>query len=100
MFAKAYLYYKEEKYLDACLKCGELVWKRGLLKKGPGKIPIQFFTSLKNVNCSKQIQNRVHSINIVVSVSGICHGVAGECHNFFKYITWCVLFTDILLDIF
>jgi len=36
MFAKAYLYYGDQKYLDACLKCGDIVWERGLLKKGPG----------------------------------------------------------------
>lgn len=36
LFAKAYLILKEQKYLDACLKCGELVWQKGLLKKGPG----------------------------------------------------------------
>ncbi|PSN54550.1 LanC-like protein 3 [Blattella germanica] len=26
----------EEKYLRSCLKCGELVWAKGLLRKGPG----------------------------------------------------------------
>ena len=36
LMAKAYLYYKEQKYLDACLKIGDLIWKKGLLKKGPG----------------------------------------------------------------
>lgn len=36
MLAKAYLHYKESKYLDACIKCGEVVWNRGLLRKGPG----------------------------------------------------------------
>lgn len=34
LFAKAYLINK--KYLDTCLRCGELVWQKGLLKKGPG----------------------------------------------------------------
>jgi membrane transport protein XK len=36
LFAKAYLYYKDARYLDACLRCGELTWQRGLLRKGPG----------------------------------------------------------------
>jgi lantibiotic modifying enzyme len=36
MLAKAYLHYKDKNYLDACLKCGEAVWTRGLLRKGPG----------------------------------------------------------------
>lgn len=36
VFAKAYLVFKEQKYLDACHKCAELVWKKGLLLKGPG----------------------------------------------------------------
>ncbi|GFS71217.1 lanC-like protein 3 homolog [Nephila pilipes] len=34
--AKAYLRWKEEKYLRSCLSCGEIVWNKGLLKKGPG----------------------------------------------------------------
>ncbi|XP_063709681.1 lanC-like protein 3 homolog [Culicoides brevitarsis] len=36
VFAKAYLVFKESKYLDACHKCADLVWKKGLLLKGPG----------------------------------------------------------------
>ncbi len=36
LFSKAYHYYNEEKYLEACLKCGDLIWSRGLLRKGPG----------------------------------------------------------------
>lgn len=36
LMAKAYLYWKEEKYLRSCLKCGDLVWTKGLLKKGSG----------------------------------------------------------------
>ena len=36
LFAKAYKYWKDEKYLSACLKCGEITWQKGLLKKGPG----------------------------------------------------------------
>lgn len=34
--AKAFLRWKDRKYLDSCLLCGEIVWKKGLLKKGPG----------------------------------------------------------------
>ncbi|XP_021965389.1 lanC-like protein 3 homolog [Folsomia candida] len=36
LLAKAYLHYKDKKYLDACIRCGDLVWNRGLLRKGPG----------------------------------------------------------------
>lgn len=34
--AKAYLVFKEEKYLNSCRKMADLIWKKGLLKKGPG----------------------------------------------------------------
>ncbi len=33
---KAYLRYKEQKYLDCAIRCGEFIWRRGLLRKGPG----------------------------------------------------------------
>ncbi|CAL8102070.1 unnamed protein product [Orchesella dallaii] len=36
LFAKAYQVYGEQKYLDACMKMGDLMWTRGLLRKGPG----------------------------------------------------------------
>ncbi|XP_050543974.1 lanC-like protein 3 homolog [Daktulosphaira vitifoliae] len=36
LLAKAYLLFKEPSYLESCLKCGDLVWNKGLLKKGPG----------------------------------------------------------------
>ncbi|KAH9490903.1 hypothetical protein Btru_039736 [Bulinus truncatus] len=36
LLARAYLVWREEKYLDACLRCGELTWRKGLLTKGPG----------------------------------------------------------------
>ncbi|GJQ76591.1 putative lanthionine synthetase C-like protein [Trypoxylus dichotomus] len=36
LLAKAYLIWKEEKYLEAVKKAGELIWNKGLLKKGPG----------------------------------------------------------------
>lgn len=36
ILAKAYLTYQEPKYLEACHKCAELVWRKGLLLKGPG----------------------------------------------------------------
>lgn len=34
--AKAYLRWNEDKYLQSCIRAGEVVWERGLLKKGPG----------------------------------------------------------------
>ncbi|XP_061698162.1 lanC-like protein 3 [Syngnathoides biaculeatus] len=36
LFAKAYLMNKKPQYLDTCIRSGELVWQKGLLKKGPG----------------------------------------------------------------
>ncbi|RWS12311.1 lanC-like protein 3 [Dinothrombium tinctorium] len=36
LMAKAYLVWKEEKYLNSCVRCADLIWKRGLLRKGPG----------------------------------------------------------------
>ena len=36
LFAKAFLFWKDEKYLSASLRCGELTWQKGLLRKGPG----------------------------------------------------------------
>ena len=36
LLTKAYLIWKEEKYLQAAVRCGEVVWKKGLLRKGPG----------------------------------------------------------------
>ncbi|ESO94854.1 hypothetical protein LOTGIDRAFT_215378 [Lottia gigantea] len=36
MFAQAYKVYADEKYLKACQRCAELVWQKGLLRKGPG----------------------------------------------------------------
>lgn len=36
LFAKAFVTLRSQKYLEACLKCGELIWQKGLLKKGPG----------------------------------------------------------------
>lgn len=36
LMAKAYLLWKDEKYLNSCKKLAEFVWKNGLLKKGPG----------------------------------------------------------------
>lgn len=34
--AKSYKTFGDRKYLDSCLKCGDLIWQRGLLRKGPG----------------------------------------------------------------
>ncbi|KAL1131925.1 hypothetical protein AAG570_011536 [Ranatra chinensis] len=36
LMAKAYLQTQSKKYLDSCLQCGEITWRKGLLKKGPG----------------------------------------------------------------
>lgn len=36
LMAKAYLTYKDQRYLDACVKAANFVWRKGLLHKGPG----------------------------------------------------------------
>lgn len=36
MMAKAYLVWKDEKYLRSCEKAADTIWTKGLLKKGPG----------------------------------------------------------------
>lgn len=36
LMIKAYQVFGKEKYLNAAVKCGEVVWSRGLLKKGYG----------------------------------------------------------------
>ncbi|XP_043928342.1 lanC-like protein 3 [Protopterus annectens] len=36
LYAKAYMISKKPRYLDTCIRCGELTWHKGLLKKGPG----------------------------------------------------------------
>lgn len=36
LLAKAYLVFGDEKYLAACHKAADLVWRKGLLRKGPG----------------------------------------------------------------
>ncbi|XP_033331853.1 glutathione S-transferase LANCL1 isoform X1 [Megalopta genalis] len=36
LFCLAYEIYEDKKYLDTALQCGEVIWKRGLLKKGYG----------------------------------------------------------------
>lgn len=36
LLIKAYIMFKEEKYLIACRRAADLVWRKGLLAKGPG----------------------------------------------------------------
>lgn len=36
LMAKAFLVYNEQKYMDACIRAAEVVWQKGLLRKGPG----------------------------------------------------------------
>jgi hypothetical protein len=36
LFDKAYLINRKPQYLDTCIRSGEQVWLKGLLKKGPG----------------------------------------------------------------
>lgn len=36
LLAKSYLHWRDPKYLNACIKCGDLIWQSGLLRKGPG----------------------------------------------------------------
>lgn len=36
LMARAYIVFGDEKYLQSCEKCADLVWNKGLLRKGPG----------------------------------------------------------------
>lgn len=36
LLVKAYLIFKEERYLQACVNAADLIWRQGLLLKGPG----------------------------------------------------------------
>ncbi|XP_050101197.1 lanC-like protein 3 homolog [Anopheles aquasalis] len=36
LLAKAYLIFKDERYLEGCRSCANSIWQRGLLRKGPG----------------------------------------------------------------
>lgn len=36
LLAKAYLMFHDPRYLAACVKAADLVWRKGLLLKGPG----------------------------------------------------------------
>ena len=36
LLAKAYLTWKDDKYLQAMRRCADLTWQKGLLRKGPG----------------------------------------------------------------
>ncbi|XP_013162915.1 PREDICTED: lanC-like protein 3 [Papilio xuthus] len=36
LMAKAYLIFHDQRFLDSCIKAGEVVWQKGLLRKGPG----------------------------------------------------------------
>lgn len=35
-FLRAYQIFKDPNYLDACKKAADLIWEKGLLRKGPG----------------------------------------------------------------
>lgn len=36
LMAKAFLVFREDKYLQSCKQMADLIWDKGLLKKGPG----------------------------------------------------------------
>lgn len=36
LMAKAYLTWQDPRYLESCLRSGQMIWERGLLRKGPG----------------------------------------------------------------
>lgn len=36
LVAKAYLLFRDERYLQSCIRAADLVWQKGLLLKGPG----------------------------------------------------------------
>ena len=74
MFAKAYLVFKDERYLNAVISAGECVWNYGLLKKGPGK------TKTVPLCISVFLPVCIELMNF--DATGICHGVAGNGYVF------------------
>ncbi|GAU95133.1 hypothetical protein RvY_06808 [Ramazzottius varieornatus] len=36
MLAKAYLYFNDKRHLEACGRCADFIWQKGLLRKGSG----------------------------------------------------------------
>ncbi|CAG5036013.1 unnamed protein product [Parnassius apollo] len=36
LMAKAYLIFNDPRFLESCIRVGDLVWQKGLLRKGPG----------------------------------------------------------------
>lgn len=38
LLARAYMVFEDRKYMEACIRCGEVSWHKGLLKKGPGRL--------------------------------------------------------------
>ena len=74
MLAKAYLVWKEEKYLIGALNCGECVWKKGLLKKGISFCIIMTIFSVKSIWWIFFLTFK--------KGPGICHGVAGSGYVF------------------
>ncbi|CAK1584273.1 unnamed protein product [Parnassius mnemosyne] len=36
LMAKAYFIFKDPRFLESCIRAGDLIWQKGLLRKGPG----------------------------------------------------------------
>ena len=62
LLAKAYLTWKDEKYLQAMRRCGDLIWHKGLLRKGPGICHgVAGNASLLNIYLTVHISSFFHS---------------------------------------
>lgn len=78
LFAKAYLHWRDKKYLNACTACGECIWKQGLLRKGPG---ICHGVAGKNIT----IKNKIFKLNFKKG-GGYCHLLLYRLTNDNKYL--------------
>lgn len=62
LLAKAYLTWKDDKYLQAMRRCADLTWQKGLLRKGPGICHgVAGNASLLNIYLTVHISSFFHS---------------------------------------
>ncbi|XP_076048997.1 lanC-like protein 3 isoform X2 [Oratosquilla oratoria] len=74
LLIKAHKVFGDEKYLKAALRCGEITWHKGLLKKGPGIChgvagSAYVFLALYRATGDKQHLHRAHQFFLFIFMS-------------------------------
>ncbi|XP_073971365.1 lanC-like protein 3 isoform X2 [Rhodnius prolixus] len=64
LMAKAYLRWKEDKYLNSALQCGEVTWKKGLLKKGSASAVTVLLNQVSSYFPIKEIWKEILSLSM------------------------------------